>query len=173
MSHECSRETRKEYKATAEKPFHFVDSGLSNVSLIGIRYYKCECGRTMAAIPAIVDLMRLIARDLVMKPTSLIGEEVKFLRKRLGKKQADFAREIGVEPETLSRYENDKQTIGETTDKLIRMYYVWAAQDDARLDEVRKRIQQALEEWKASTAPKKVVARVNANNEWTPAKPAA
>lgn len=172
MSHECKAHW-KEHKATTEKPFHFTDSGLSKVYLVGIRYFTCECGEVTAEIPAIVDLMQLIARDLVMKPTSLIGEEVRFLRKRLGKKQADFAREIGVEPETLSRMENDKQTIGETTDKLIRMYYVWAAADDERLDAVRKRIQQALEEWKASTAPKKVVARVNAKNEWTPAKPAA
>jgi putative zinc finger/helix-turn-helix YgiT family protein len=171
MSHECKAH-RKEQKATAEKPFHFTGSGLSKVYLVGIKYYTCECGEVTAEIPAIVDLMQLIARDLVMKPTSLVGEEVKFLRKRLGKKQVDFAKAIGVESETLSRYENDKQAISETTDKMIRMFYVMAAEDDLRLEDGRKLILQALEEWKASTGSKKFVAKVNAKNEWVTAKPA-
>src|SRR5579872_5437797 len=94
-------ENRKEYLATIKKPFHFVDSGLPNVYLVGIRYFVYEDGRTSAEIPAISQLMRLIARDLVEKPQALTGCEIRFLRKRLGKKQMDFAKELGLRPETL------------------------------------------------------------------------
>jgi len=63
-----------------------VDCGLSDVYLVGIRYFVCECGETVAEIPAIRQLLSLIARDLVEKPKALAPEEIRFLRKRLGKK---------------------------------------------------------------------------------------
>jgi DNA-binding transcriptional regulator YiaG len=58
---------------------------------------------------------------LVEKPKALAPEEIRFLRKRLGKKQSDFAREIGVRVETLSRFENGQTRTNERTDKLIRL----------------------------------------------------
>jgi len=150
--------------ATREQPFHFVDSGLSYVYLVGIKYYEYEDGRVLADIPAIKQLMQLIARDLLEKPTSLTGEEIRFLRKRLGKKQADFAQEIGIEPETLSRYENDKLAVSEMSDKVIRLYYLVFAKDD-HLDEVRNAIKELLTQWHVSSQPKKIVKRVD-NNTW-------
>jgi DNA-binding transcriptional regulator YiaG len=59
----------------------------------------------VAEIPAIRQLLSLIARDLMEKPKALAPEEIRFLRKRLGQKQVDFANQIGVRPETLSRFE--------------------------------------------------------------------
>src|SRR5258708_15270111 len=75
--------------------------------------FECECGEVAAEIPAIMPLMQLIARDIVAQPTSLSGDEIRFLRKRLGKKQLDLAKELGVEAETLSRYENGHLQITE------------------------------------------------------------
>src|SRR6185503_8133350 len=103
--------------ATANKPYNFSESGLPDVQLIGIRYIECkECGRKAAEIPALKQLLQVIARDLVRRPISLSGEEIRFLRKRLGKKQAEFASEVGIEPETLSRIETGSQSAGERTD---------------------------------------------------------
>src|SRR5216684_1578854 len=88
--------------------------------------FECECGEVAAEIPAIMPLMQLIARDIVAQPTSLSGDEIRFLRKRLGKKQLDLAKELGVEAETLSRYENGHLQISEPNDKLLRLYYAFA-----------------------------------------------
>jgi putative zinc finger/helix-turn-helix YgiT family protein len=164
MNHSCT-ESRVEHLATHEQPFHFSASGLSNVYLIGVKHYTCECGQTLADIPAIKDLMQLIARDLVRKKTSLIGEEIRFLRKRLGKKQTDFSREIGIEPETLSRYENDKQPISEAQDKLIRIYYL-AFSDDPDFAEIRKALSELISQQSTTSAPKKIVAQVSKQDEW-------
>jgi hypothetical protein len=62
---------------------------------VGIRYFVCECGEIVAEIPVIRQLLSLIARDLVEKPKALAPEEIRFLRKRLGQKQVDFANQIG------------------------------------------------------------------------------
>ncbi len=163
-AHECGSKTRKEFFATEKKPFHFTDSGLSNVYLVGIRYFVCECGKLVAEIPAIKQLLSLIARDLVEKPKALAPEEIRFLRKRLGKKQSDFAREIGVRVETLSRFENGQTRANERTDKLIRLYYVLMS-EDPQLAEIRSAIEEVLAGWKHSKMPAKIVATVK-GNEW-------
>lgn len=161
----------KEHLATEEHPFHYIDSGLPGVFLIGIRFFTCECGRTLAHIPAIEQLHQLIARDLVRKPEALTGDEIRFLRKRLGKKSVDFAKEIGVEPETMSRIENGHQTAGESTDKLIRLRYAISSADSALLEELAREADALLQHWVASAAPKKIVKSIK-GNVWSEAKAA-
>jgi transcriptional regulator with XRE-family HTH domain len=109
--------------------------------------------------------MELIARDLLVKKASLTGEEVRFLRKRLGKKQVDFAHEIGIEPETLNRYENGKLALSEPSDKLIRLYYLTFS-SDPKLERVRKVLLGQLAGWSTTEQPKKIVAKKTENDAW-------
>lgn len=158
--------TRKEYIASETQPYHFLESGLSNIYLVGIRCVVDGSGRVIPEIPAIKQLTQLIARDLISKPTSLKGDEIRYLRKRLGKKQTDFARDIGITPETLSRAEHERQSLAESTDKLIRLYYSFSATDDDHLSELRSQIERVLTEWhEGNSPPKKKVAKVT-NDEW-------
>jgi DNA-binding transcriptional regulator YiaG len=161
-------EQRTEHLATQEKPFHFLDSGLSNIYLVGIKYYVYSDGRIVPEIPAVQRLMQLIARDLIEQESALTGDEIRFLRKRLGQKQIDFSRAIGIEAETLSRCENGHQKLGESNDKLIRLYYAFSALDDINLSQLRKEIMEMLREWHevqyASEKPR-VVATVT-NEQW-------
>jgi transcriptional regulator with XRE-family HTH domain len=162
---------RQEVLATADQPFHFTDSGLPNVYLIGIKYFQCPCGRVTAEIPAIKRLLELIAKDLIEKPEALTGEEVRFLRKRLGKKAKDFAAEVGVEPETLSRIENGHLVVAQQTDKLIRADYLLSAESPL-VEQMRKGWLEVLKSWKEAHEPSgKIVAKVT-NNEWASARAA-
>ena len=121
--HDC-RKKCKTLQATAHSPYHFVDSGLPNVYLIGIGYRVCTaCGKQAADIPALEDLMVKIARTVVQKEDVLSGAEIRFLRKRLGKKSAEFAKIIGVVPEQVTRWEKDDNSPAESADKLIRVFY--------------------------------------------------
>jgi transcriptional regulator with XRE-family HTH domain len=157
--------TRTEFVATEENPYHFLESGLSNIYLVGIRCIA-ESGKVIPEIPAIKSLTQLIARDLISKPTPLAGDEIRFLRKRLGKKQTDFSRDIGITPETLSRAENEHQSLGESTDKLIRLYYIFTSADDPHLSELGTEIKKVLADWhEAQTPPEKKVAKVT-DEEW-------
>lgn len=129
-STENGKPKRKELLATEENPFHFVDSGLDNVYLVGIRYFHEPDGRLVAEIPAVKQLMRLIAHDIVTSPADLSGKQIRFLRKRLGKKATEYCQFLGVEPETLSRIENEKQAISAQVQKLARLSYCVFSEDN-------------------------------------------
>jgi len=163
---------RKECLATAEKPFHFVDSGLDNVYLIGIKYFVDEDGHKIAEIPALKQLMQLIAQDVVLSPRDLTGKELRFLRKRLGKKGTEYATYLGVAPETLSRIENEKQAVSLQLQKLARLAYcVFSA--DPNLTECAKSILQSiLEEINNKSKKTKIVLEMNDHQEWRELKAA-
>jgi putative zinc finger/helix-turn-helix YgiT family protein len=114
----------EEKKATSDLPYHFVGSGLPNVYLIGIKYKVCKtCAGQAADIPAIKQLMQVIARAVVESEAPLTGPEIRFLRKRLGKKSSEFGRLIGVTAEQVSRWENEHNPPERSADKLIRVFY--------------------------------------------------
>jgi putative zinc finger/helix-turn-helix YgiT family protein len=132
--HKHDFETRA---ASIQRPYHFVNSGLPNVYLIGIKFKVCRhCGMQKADIPAIENLMCVIARAVVKKSALLTGQEIRYLRKRLGIKSSEFAKVIGVTPEHLSRLESssDKYNQSEAVDKLVRIYYSLMSGDDKLKD---------------------------------------
>lgn len=136
-----------EKQATTKSPYHFLDSGLSNVFLVGIKYCTCSvCGAMSAEIPAPLQLMKVIAESIVMKRGILKGEEIRFLRKRMGKKAADFAALLGNSPEHLSKLETSKLPVSEPLDKLVRLTYGVFCDDHDLL----KRIQVDVEAWMKS-----------------------
>lgn len=162
-THKCER---KPIMATLQNPYHFVESGLPEVYLSGIRYFQCGCGRTAAEIPALKQLLQLLARDLIHRPVALSGDEIRFLRKRLGKKQTDFADALGIEPETLSRIETGSQRAGERTDKLIRLYYAFSSGDAELVKGLQKAVQELLGGWTERQKPPKPVKAKFASPNW-------
>jgi transcriptional regulator with XRE-family HTH domain len=164
-AHNCHA-SRVEKWATDAQPYHFTESGLRNVYLLGIRYFVCECGNTVAEIPALKPLMRLIAFDLVTGKKSLSGDEARFLRKRLDKKASEFARELGIEPEHLSRLENGKLPIAEPLDKLIRLVYALSANDLELLRCVTSMISSWLANWSTQEKDAIIVKKIE-DNEWS------
>jgi len=165
--HECSPTTRKEFLSTNEKPYHFSDSGLPNVYLVGVRHVECECGEKFVEIPALKQLMSLIARNVVIKNDALTGNEIRFLRKRLGQKAVQFAAKVKMQPETLSRVENGKQSIGEKADTYIRIYYALASKDPVLLDTLQEALDTLLAKRRKAPPkkPPKTVAKLE-HDEW-------
>jgi transcriptional regulator with XRE-family HTH domain len=108
--------------------------------------------------------MCVIARDLVLSRSDLSGSEVRFLRKRLGKKATEYSRLLGLEPETLSRIENGKQPISSATQKLARLSYAILSEEPGLLDHARVFLQSMLDE--LQPAKEKLVLEIRGNNEW-------
>lgn len=61
-----------------------------------------------------------VTRALI--PLQLCGAELRFLRKAMGRTGKEFAEAIDVDPAVLSRWENDKQTMGGFAEKVIRQF---------------------------------------------------
>jgi len=96
-------------------------SSLPGAVLVGVPVSRCpNCGDYEVAIPAIDELNRVLAQTVIRKTARLSGAEMRFLRSYLGYSGADFAKLIGSDPATVSRWEGDKQPIGHHTDLLLR-----------------------------------------------------
>lgn len=165
-SHVCTA-CAEELRATIEHPYQFLDSGLSNVYLVGVRYWNCkECGKRAAEIPALEQLMEAIAKAVVMQPAVLKGEEIRFLRKRLAKRAVDFAELINMTPEHLSKLENDQLHVPQATDKLIRLTYGMLCGDEQLLKEIAAK----AEQWLRSIVdrPNEDITFKKKANEWKP-----
>ena len=114
----------KETKVTTSKRYHYTASGLDNIYISGIFVYKCKCGKTMAEIPKVEELHTFIAGKLLQKPSALIGKEIRFLRKRMGLKGVELAKQLGIDKVTVSRWENNTVPIGPANDKLLRLIFL-------------------------------------------------
>jgi len=70
--------------ATARNPWHYTESGLSNIYLVGIEVVRDpETGEEEPVIPCIEDLHECIFLNLIKKPGPLTGREFRFLRRHL------------------------------------------------------------------------------------------
>jgi putative zinc finger/helix-turn-helix YgiT family protein len=101
--------------------YPFKESGLNNVTLIGVNLIECSnCGNVDPIIPDVNDLMRAIAWHIATQRFRLTGEDVRFLRKYLRMTGVGFAELLGVDNTTLSKWENDADVIGTANERLIR-----------------------------------------------------
>lgn len=138
------------------------------VMLVGINVYRCpNCHDYEVEIPNLSGLHAAIAGHLVRKRERLSGQEIRFLRKYLNFSSAEFAETIGVAPETISRWEKDKDRIGPAADRLLRMFVVHAKLHDnypiANFAKISSRNSAPLEfgmksfnnEWREAAIPKR------------------
>jgi len=140
-------------KATLESPYRFVQSGLENVYLVGITVEKCpHCGSEYPIIPRVEDLHKAIAAELARKKTLLSGDEIRFLRKIAGFPANTFASLLRIDPSTLSRAENERQTLGHSSDKLARAVAM-AAINEASVKEILIRAADKLARPRRSRLP--------------------
>lgn len=120
--------------------YRYRESGLPNVVIVGAEVRRCPaCGHHELVLPRVTELHRTIALAVIHKPARLSGPEVRFLRKYLGWSGVDFAEHAGVDPSTVSNWENDKDAIGPSSDRLLRLMVAHGAPvADYPLDELTK-----------------------------------
>jgi putative zinc finger/helix-turn-helix YgiT family protein len=121
----CTKVKMQKRRANFERPYHFLESGLDNVFLVGINIYSCkDCNEELPEIPNISQLHDTIAGALVAKPVILTGSEIRFLRKNLGLKATELAKALDTTAVSVSRWETGEQEVGKENDKLIRYFYL-------------------------------------------------
>ena len=104
------------------KDYLFVESGLDNVVLKNVEMLVCNrCKTETPRLFRLNDLMRTIARALIIKPYKLEGQDVRFLRKFLGLGNEAFAAILDVDKSHLSRVENGAMPVSAAVDHLVRL----------------------------------------------------
>lgn len=136
----------KTVKAKLQKgPYHYSESGLSNIALKNIRWWKCpNCNGTEVEIPRIGQLHRCIAWIIVTQPSMLTGPEIIFLRKELRRNQKELAQTLGIQQVVLNRWETEaRKGHSKANDRLLRLSYVML-QDDEYTHEVNREVRERL-----------------------------
>jgi len=117
------------------KPYHFKASGLPNVYLLsGVKIERDPDYGELVTIDHLPDLIMAIAFNLVRKPERLTGDEMRFLRKRMGATQSDLAKELWVSEQTVANYEKGK-TEGGAADRALRFLFLAHVADDTDIAE--------------------------------------
>jgi len=103
------------------KNHHFDEMGLP-VELQNIEVIECaHCGTVDPIIPNMDGLMKVLAIALVSNRCKLTGEEIRYLRKYVGKSAREFSRYLNVNHTHLSKLENDRYEVTPRLDKLVRL----------------------------------------------------
>jgi DNA-binding transcriptional regulator YiaG len=170
LAHECDTHA-VEHTSSAQLPYHYVNSGLDNVYLIGVKCFVCNsCGAQSAEIPSLVHLLSAIGRELVAKSSPLTGKQVRFLRKRLQKSSKDFARFISMTPQRLATLENEdgNADVAAGRDKLVRMVYKLLSGDQRLMGILEK--PEEVERWLTSIhgsgRSERIIATWQRNHQW-------
>jgi len=117
---ECG-EVQRPTRATTDYP----ESGLANVELVDVPIWVCCNGHQEVEIPKAEQLHGLLVNELIRKPVTLTGPEIRFLRRELGMSGRTFARQLGMTPEHLSRLETGRRAVSPTTSLLVRLAVAW------------------------------------------------
>lgn len=108
-----ARSTRGDYQ--------FTESGLPDLLLPDIELLKCSrCANVDPVLNGVEEIMHLAALAVLRKPYRLDGAELRFLRKHVDLTQEAFAKLLGVDKTTLSKWENNDDPIGFQSDLWAR-----------------------------------------------------
>ena len=89
----CAKCGRRSATARELHEYHYKESGLPNVWLLGgVTETRCsECHETFVQVWKESQLLQVIAVGLLMRPASLTGAELRFLRRACGLSQGGLA----------------------------------------------------------------------------------
>jgi transcriptional regulator with XRE-family HTH domain len=100
-----------------------VMGGIHVVLMDSVREMKCpnHPDVVFTEVPDLEGLRAAVAVKRVGVAEKLTGSELRFLRRVAGWKATELAEKINKSEEVISRWESGKQTIGESTERLLRL----------------------------------------------------
>lgn len=117
---------KKAWRYGSEKsktPLQYKECGLDDIFLVS-GYEEVSTPYGEAIIVKNQDgLHEAIAHHLVASKKALEGKEVRFLRKRMDCTQSGLARLIGVDSQTVARWEKGETKVPGPADRIVRVLY--------------------------------------------------
>ena len=104
--------------------YRYTECGLDNVFIEGIDVSVDDDGDEVLYIPAVNELHRTIARGIVESETGIAGQELRFLRTTMGLTQAELARHVHHDAQSIARWEKNQTPIQPASEIVIRLLAV-------------------------------------------------
>ena len=121
--------------------YHYRECGLDSVFLgNGFEIRPHEDGRTTIHIQDVEGLHKAIGRILVEDKKRLRGKEIRFLRTELLMSQRALANVLGVDEQTLARWEKGRIRIPPSYDAVIRLIYLQQTGGNEQIIDLLRRI---------------------------------
>ena len=100
---------------------HYTECGLPNVIISGLHNEVDDGGDAIITIPAINELHRVIAEGIVRHDNGMSGDELRFLRTEMGLTQAELARLVHRDKQSIGRWERSEVELDSSAEVIIRM----------------------------------------------------
>ncbi len=100
--------------------YGYTECGLDNVFIEGIEMR----GDEVLYIPAVNELHKTIARGIVESGTGISGQELRFLRTMMAFTQAELARHVHHDAQSIARWEKNQTPIQPASEIVIRLLAV-------------------------------------------------
>lgn len=117
----------------ASQPLHYKQCGLDDVYLMnGYTIHETPYGNGVR-VEDVDGLHHAIARNIIRRKGLLSAKEIKFLRKLMGFTQADLARKLRCDTQSVARWEKGQTEINGASDLCIRAFYIGRETEDVDL----------------------------------------
>ena len=116
--------------------YHYKECGLDDVFLVsGYTVVPTAYGDAVSIMDQ-DGLHATIARHLIESKKMLSGKELRFLRKRMDCTQSAVARMMGVDAQTVARWEKGETKVSGPADRMMRVIYNDFASDPVAVTEM-------------------------------------
>lgn len=112
---------------------HYTDSGLSYVYLENGYNVEHIDGEEFISIDNLDQLHQLLGKNILSMTRPLQGEEFRFIRIELNMSQRVLANLLGVDSQTIARWEKDQTLIPRTADVALRALYMEANSEESQI----------------------------------------
>jgi putative transcriptional regulator len=108
----------------AKAMYHYTECGLQNIHLINGFNKEVIEGEEYVSVDDVYSLHRVIAKCIINNSVMLATASFKFLRIELDLSQKSLGALLGVDTQTIARWEKGQTAIPRTADVALRAYYI-------------------------------------------------
>ena len=104
--------------------YHYTESGLDNVFIHGCPVMQDDKGEDVFVLKYVNVLHRIISQAIVNHSKGISGKELRFLRSEMALTQAELARFVHKDGQTIGRWERGEVAIDSPAEAMIRVLAV-------------------------------------------------
>ena len=103
---------------------HYTESGLKNIFLVNGFNVQTIDDEEYVSIDNVESLHKTIGQIITEKKASLAGDEIRFLRVNMNLSQKQVGHYLGVDSQTVARWEKGQCDIPRTADVVLRGMFI-------------------------------------------------